>query len=523
MRSKPSLLSNSLGIQSNESAESRLNLKQIYALEELFVSNPVVQAARTVLSGQLLSGGISLRKDRKDVELQPAFRDHLSDIWLPFAQDVIDSFLKWGMVVISYEENEDTMRRSALLAKRRKLAEDGRVESERGSKVSKATESALADAPVIVPIVPMLGSYEIAFCNGGRTGYKRKYFVYSNAPGQSNIHDEEARVVVRTHPDGVGNVNSPLASVFDYGSFVSTLTELAVTAEIARSRPRMITQMRKKDHTQLDAGNLFFDSESRAVQSGVDVEESAAQARALQMQHSLCSVINKLQTRGDVPDHNTHSFGGHARHSGKQPYMPPDVPPSLFTVPKDQEIAPAIAASESRGDLEALTRLSTEHFSAAFGVPADLVFSGRFSGKSTSQLSLLNTTVSQLAKAVNNVLTLAYHDIYAESSTQDVGQLQLLTSPLSATDEVLNLYQAGLIPVNLAMPAVLHAIGSTKDDIDEAVKNALSDEQEKKKRTERDDYTLPINDKKNDLEPQALAIEQVGQEHREDGRGNTKE
>jgi len=73
------------------------------------------------------------------------------------------------------------------------------------------------------------------------------------------------------------------------------------------------------------------------------------------------------------------------------------------------------------------------------------------------------------------------------------------------------------------MPAVLHAIGSTKDDIDEAVKNALSDEQEKKKRTERDDYTLPINDKKNDLEPQALAIEQVGQEHREDGRGNTKE
>ena len=139
------------------------------------------------------------------------------------------------------------------------------------------------------------------------------------------------------------------------------------------------------------------------------------------------------------------------------------------------------------------------------------------------RLSLLNTTVSQLAKAVNNVLTLAYHDIYAESSTQDVGQLQLLTSPLSATDEVLNLYQAGLIPVNLAMPAVLHAIGSTKDDIDEAVKNALSDEQEKKKRTERDDYTLPINDKKNDLEPQALAIEQVGQEHREDGRGNTKE
>eukprot|EP00966_Prymnesium_polylepis_P182742 4234010-Prymnesium_polylepis.1 len=56
------------------------------------------------------------------------------------------------------------------------------------------------------------------------------------------------------------------------GGYVVTQTELAVTAEISRSRPRVITQMRKKDHTQLDAGNLFFDSESRAVQSGVDVE-----------------------------------------------------------------------------------------------------------------------------------------------------------------------------------------------------------------------------------------------------------
>lgn len=41
-------------------------------------------------------------------------------------------------------------------------------------------------------------------------------------------------------------------------------------------------------------------------------------------------------------------------------------------------------------------------------VPSDLVFSGRFAGKSTSQMSLLNTTVSQLAKAVNSVLTIAY-------------------------------------------------------------------------------------------------------------------
>ena len=44
-----------------------------------------------------------------------------------------------------------------------------------------------------------------------------------------------------------------------------------------------------------------------------------------------------------------------------------------------------MAGPESRGDLEALTRMSVEQFSAAFGVPSDLIFSGRFAGKSTSQ------------------------------------------------------------------------------------------------------------------------------------------
>ena len=48
-------------------------------------------------------------------------------------------------------------------------------------------------------------------------------------------------------------------------------------------------------------------------------------------------------------------------------------------------MAPHTSNPESRGDLESLTRLATEQFSAAFGIPADLIFSGRFAGKSTSQ------------------------------------------------------------------------------------------------------------------------------------------
>lgn len=300
----------------------------------MFQSNPAVQAARTVLSGQLLSGGISLRKNGTDVKLTPAFKDHLNEVWIPFAQDVIDSFLKWGMVVVSYEDHDDELRRAALISKRRKVVEP--VAKGRGSKAARAVAEAPTEPPVIVPIVPALGTYEIAFRMGGRNGYKREYQVYSNNPSNGTRADDEARIIVRQHPDQVGNVNSPLASVFDLGSFVGSITELAVIAEASRARPRMVTQMQKKDANALDPSNLFFDSESRAVQAGADADESAAQAKALHLQQAMCDLINRLQTRQEGTDHNNHSFGGagSSKAMGKQGYAPPEVSPTLFTVPK---------------------------------------------------------------------------------------------------------------------------------------------------------------------------------------------
>jgi hypothetical protein len=388
VKPRPGLLSNSLGVHDSEMGEKRMNLDQVYALEHMFQGHPAVQAARTVLSGQLLSGGISLRKEGDDVDLTPAFKDHLNEVWIPFAQDVIDSFLKWGYVAISYEEQEDDLRRSTLLAKRRKLAQPApTAKGGRGSKAKQAVDQTPVAPPLIIPMVPTLGSYEVAFHMGGRQGYKREYLVYSNAPGQGTREDEEARVVVRQHPDAVGNVNSPLAAVFELGSFVGALTELAITAEASRARPRIVTQMRKKDASALDPGNLFFDSESRAVQQGADTEESGAQARALQLQQQMCQMINKLQTTNPKDDHDLHSFSGAggSRLASKSAYAPPEVMPSLFNLPKEQELAPNVSSPESRGDLEALSRLAIEQFSAAFGVPSDLVFSGRFAGKSTSQ------------------------------------------------------------------------------------------------------------------------------------------
>ena len=196
---------------------------------------------------------------------------------------------------------------------------------------------------MIVPSVPALGTYEVAFRMGGRNGYKREYSVYSNNPSTGTRADDEARVIVRQHPDQVGNINSPLASVFELGSFVGALTELALVAESSRARPRMVTQLQKKDQSALDPSNLFFDAESRAVQAGADADESAAQARALQLQQSMCDLINRLQTRQNGTDHDPHSFGGagSSKMAGKQGYAPPEVAPTLFHLPKVCAVAPS--------------------------------------------------------------------------------------------------------------------------------------------------------------------------------------
>ena len=252
--------------------EKRLNSKQINAIEQLFNTHPAVQAARTILHGQLLSGGIVLRRGGKEIELQPAFKQHLDEMWVPFAQTVVDSFLKFGYVAVVYEEDEVSL--MSMSAKRK------RGVSGKASVASVASN--------VIPIVPPTDTYEVAYTMVGRGGYLRKFFVYGNAPNMATRIDEDARVVVRQQPDPNGNVNSPMSTIFDLGSFTSALTELAITAEITNAKPRIWTQMQKEvNKGGLDPQALFFDSESRNLAASTDNTDSAQQASALAMQQQL--------------------------------------------------------------------------------------------------------------------------------------------------------------------------------------------------------------------------------------------
>lgn len=295
----------SIGLASTgRPGEFKLNMNQMEALESLYTASPAITAARSVLRGQLFGGGIVLRRGGKDVTLKPEFQRYLSSKWLSFAGDVLDSLLKWGLCVVAYDEDEEL--------------------KDRASKVP-AVKVAKRDA-VLAPLVPPRECIEIAYRQSGRMGYTRKYVVFNMAaPVHATKVDDDARVYIREQPDSVGNVISPMSKVFELGSFVTALTELALTAEITNARPRMWTQQRKKEHGQgIETNQLFFDSESRAVQSDLDTQGNAEAAKQLAMQSQLVQVINRLQQRKEDDngfDHVRNSFTGRGVAAGKHTHV----------------------------------------------------------------------------------------------------------------------------------------------------------------------------------------------------------
>ena len=332
--------------------EFRLNGQQMEALEQLYTASPAIAAARSVLHGQLLGGGIVLRRNGQDVELKAEFQRYLSTKWLAFAGDCLDSYLKWGLVVVAYDEDYELQR-------------------------TKKKAAAGADTPaVLAPLVPPRECIEISYVQGGRMGYTREYLVYNTGPNFASRADEDARVFIREQPDAAGNVLSPMSKSFELGSFVHALTELALTAEITCARPRIWTQQRVKNGKEMDSSSLFFDSESRQVATDLDIEGNTAAAQALSMQSQLVQLINKLQTRKQEDngiDIQRGSFSGRGVAAGSTSHVPPEVPPAIMSLPKVRNATPiapplhAVCAASHAPVVLAGPRSGAQHRPATVG------------------------------------------------------------------------------------------------------------------------------------------------------------
>jgi len=75
----------------------------------------------------------------------------------------------------------------------------------------------------------------------------------------------------------------------------------------------------------------------------------------------------------------------------------------------------------------------------------------------------LNTTVTSLSLAVNRVLTAAFHACF--ENAPEGTECCLITAPLSSTEEIAALYTSQVIDIESALPAALHSLGCTAEEI----------------------------------------------------------
>ena len=283
--------------------ETAVPPQQIDALRTLYTSQPAMQACRSVLLGELLSNGFELIRNAKRVEMTPEFTSHLQQHWVPFARDVIDSFLIAGFAVTAQDKDD-----IVVSGKRRKNG-------------------------ITIPVCAPLDTYNLTF-NYEMSRYRRKYAVYPTMELGATDQDEDVDVHIRSPPDGHGNVVSPVATCYELGSMQLAIVELALKAETLRAKQMVLTQPaeRKTTDDPLGAASMFFDSESRAIQANLERSSNGEATSSLQMQIKMCSIINSLQTRGEDREQMLHKI----KHDGKrtESFVPPTARPELMTLPK---------------------------------------------------------------------------------------------------------------------------------------------------------------------------------------------
>ena len=369
-------------IDSGTPGEVKLSGEAMGALQHLYNTSPSIQAARQILMGQLLSSGIVVRRNGKSVDLKPIFSKHLEDQWVPFARRVIDNFLMYGFVVVSLEP-EDPPAFANLLGRGQEVAalsntnkmgtnsvggyDYGSGDAHEARKRKRpivddaaagaaVAAEALASGKNLVPFVPDLGTYDVSFLHVGEYGYRRQYRIFATTSQAAYRQDVNAEIFFKSEPDSAGNICSPIATVFQSASFVSALEELALQAEVVRARQMLVTQpvQRQQGNQNLDPANLFFDSESRAIQASAAADEDAQQAQSLALSAKLMAMVNRMQTAAQDQD---------ARPPAVQQnhHVPPALPPTLFAAPEKHQVVPGVRPPEARSDLVDVIRVVNDH------------------------------------------------------------------------------------------------------------------------------------------------------------------
>lgn len=192
---------------------------------------------------------------------------------------------------------------------------------------------------------------------------------------------------------------------------------------------------------------MFFDRESRAIQSEHDDGDDERLAHSLGLAARLAESLNRERrapTRADGAD------------AAQSVSLPPEKPPRLFAAPPGQQIVPGVKPPEARADFVHLQHEAERRVAAVLGVPSVFVSEGsNFASSSEAQLQLFAMRTKQLAANLNAVLTAVYQAIYSDEKSS----VEVVVSTARSAAALNTLFASGLLSREATVPLVLSALG----------------------------------------------------------------
>eukprot|EP00966_Prymnesium_polylepis_P226039 5228546-Prymnesium_polylepis.3 len=424
---------------------AKVNSEMMSVLERYCRSDPAVHTCVRIIQRHVVNGGISILRDGEVVEDPPPKWSVIQRDFERLAEVAVFYALVFGVVPVVAEEAPP----SALTTKIQAQREGGEIKSG------------------LLPLVPCVEDVLIQAVKS-KSGLRTDYRL-SLATGNEV---ENSFVAVYNRPDAAGNPTSVLTALLDSGSSLSAFSELALQAEEFNAKPHLNIQDSRRMNNQnpLEAGNLFFDSESRAIGQSSDNQEENNRAYMVSMQSQIARLYNYVQSRV-FPNGN------------QRPQVEEPQPYQTYTVPKGLEIAPAGSQPTTRSDLIELDRLHTQRVCAAFSIPVSQLMqsSVRSSGITEQEAKSVNSNVAHVATFVaESVLTPAFHLCFKEDPALT---LSLNCAVVRNMDDVVKASTAG-VPNNVVVPLLMQELSIDKATIEE-VRAGIESEQKKQRTTGR--------------------------------------
>jgi hypothetical protein len=343
---------------------------------DLYLSNPIVQACKETLNAQLFAGRVHVSDGDHRLELRDDFADFLTEQFGLFGRQVVDALRTFGFAPCCIARHEDGVNR--------------------------------------VPLVPPCGSYTVRMTT--RKDFGRTLQIF--AKGHANPRPvPNSFVYVVSYPTPRGHVVSPVATLAKHVARVDALARAAVECDVAAARPTLFMQERNKTahiSTQAQAAATGV-TEWFAAQGAANTDEMAALqqrrrdeelARRVLAQRNLANKRNAADMAGDGPQAKPI---GTAEGAG-------DLAASLMLLPGGLEIAPH-SSRQTNQNLEREQAILTDTICGVMGVPNSLIHPASSTYNSGGLVQrIVNAEMKIQATHIAAAFKRAYQTIYGHAA-----------------------------------------------------------------------------------------------------------